>query len=61
VFIVQVLKVLCFDTDLQVFILKVDSWFAGALAEFVALLIFLPVGFAVSVEGKELDDRTNIS
>ena len=32
-FILEVLKVLCFDTLLQVFILKVDSGGTGGLAE----------------------------
>jgi len=41
VFILEVLKVLCFDTLSQVFILKVDSGLAGALAEFFALRILL--------------------
>ena len=44
-FILEVLKVLCFDTLLQVFILKVDSGLAGALAEFCALRILLDVIF----------------
>jgi hypothetical protein len=43
VFIPEGLKVLCFDTLLQVFILKVDSGIAGALAEFFALGILLQV------------------
>jgi hypothetical protein len=39
VFILEELKVLCFDTDLQVFILKVDSGMAGAVAGFFVLWI----------------------
>ena len=44
-FILEVLKVLCFDTLLQVFILKVDSLIAGALAEFFAASIVLRTDF----------------
>ena len=40
-FIVQVLKVLCFDTLLQVFILKVDSGIAGVRVEIFAASIVL--------------------
>jgi hypothetical protein len=52
VFILEGLKVLCFDTLLQVFILKVDSGLAGALAEFFALRILLQVIFPGNVGGK---------
>jgi hypothetical protein len=52
VFILKGLKVLCFDTLLQVFILKVDSGLAGALAEFFALRILLQVIFPGNVGGK---------
>jgi len=52
VFILEVLKVLCFDTLSQVFILKVDSGLAGALAEFFALRILLEVIFPKSVGRK---------
>ena len=51
-FILKGLKVLCFDTLLQVFILKVDSGIAGALAEFFALRILLEVIFPGNVGGK---------
>jgi hypothetical protein len=52
VFILEVLKVLCFDTLLQVFILKVDSGIAGALAEFLELRILLQAIFSENVGGK---------
>jgi hypothetical protein len=52
VFILEGLKVLCFDTLLQVFILKVDSGLACAFAEFFALRILLEVIFLESVGGK---------
>jgi len=52
VFILEGLKVLCFDTLLQVFILKVDSGMVDALAEFLRLSILLQVGFAANVGGK---------
>jgi len=52
VFILEVLKVLCFDTLLQVFILKVDSGIAGALAEFSGLRILLDVIFLENVRRK---------
>ncbi len=52
VFILKGVKVLCFDTLSQVFILKVDSGLAGALAEFFALRIFLQVIFPGNVGGK---------
>ena len=51
-FILEGLKVLCFDTLLQVFILKVDSGLAGALAEFFGLRIFLQAVFSGNVERK---------
>ena len=51
-FIVQVLKVLCFDTLLQVFILKVDSGIARALAEFFAPSIFRRTDFLGNAGGK---------
>ena len=51
-FILKVLKVLCFDTLSQVFILKVDSGLAGALAEFFALRIVLQVIFPGNVGRK---------
>ena len=51
-FILKGLKVLCFDTLLQVFILKVDSGIAGALAECFALRILLQVIFPGNVGGK---------
>ncbi len=51
-FILKGLKVLCFDTLLQVFILKADSGLAGALAEFFALRILLQVIFPGNVGGK---------
>jgi hypothetical protein len=54
VFILEVLKVLCFDTLLQVFILKVDSGLAGALAGFFVLRILLEVTFPGNVGGKEV-------
>ncbi len=44
-FILEVLKVLCFDTLSQVFILKVDSGLAGALAEFFGLRVLLEAIF----------------
>jgi hypothetical protein len=52
VFILKVLKVLCFDTLLQVFILKVDSGTAGALAEFLAAAILLQTVFLGNVGKK---------
>jgi hypothetical protein len=52
VFILEVLKVLCFDTLLQVFILKVDSGMAGALAEFFAVAMVLQTIFLGNVGGK---------
>src|SRR6266404_4708440 len=52
VFILKVLKVLCFDTLSQVFILKVDSGLAGALAEFFGLRVLLEVIFPKNVGGK---------
>jgi hypothetical protein len=52
VFILEGLKVLCFDTLLQVFILKVDSGTRGAPAEFRRLSILLQVGFAANAAGK---------
>jgi hypothetical protein len=52
VFIVQVLKVLCFDTLLQVFILKVDSGRAGGLAEFFAPSILFRAIFLGNVGRK---------
>jgi hypothetical protein len=52
VFILKGLKVLCFDTLLQVFILKVDSGMAGALAEFFALSVLLQAIFLGNVGGK---------
>jgi hypothetical protein len=45
VFILNGLKVLCFDTLLQVLILKVDSGIAGALAQFPGLRILLQAVF----------------
>ena len=41
-FILKVLKVICFDTLLQVFILKVDSGMTGALAQRLVGGIKLP-------------------
>jgi hypothetical protein len=52
VFILKIVKVLCFDTLLQVFILKVDSEIAGALAEFFAFSILLQAGFPGNAAGK---------
>jgi hypothetical protein len=52
VFILEKLKVLCFDTLLQVLILKVDSGIAGALARFLAVAILLPTIFLGNVGGK---------
>jgi hypothetical protein len=52
VFILKRLKVLCFDTLLQVFILKVDSGIVGALAEFFALRFLLEVIFPGNAGGK---------
>jgi len=52
VFILEGLKVLCFDTLLQVLILKVDSGIAGALARFLAVAILLPTIFFGNVGGK---------
>jgi len=54
VFILEGLKVLCFDTLLQVLILKVDSGLAGDLAEFFALSILLPTIFLGNAGGKGL-------
>ena len=51
-FILEVLKVLCFDTLLQVFILKVDSGRAVALAEFFAASILLRAVFLGNAGGK---------
>ena len=51
-FILEGVKVLCFDALLQVFILKVDSGMAGALAEFFALAIVLRAIFLGNVGGK---------
>jgi hypothetical protein len=52
VFILKGLKVLCFDTLLQVFILKVDSGMAGALAQFFASSTLLQAIFLGNVGGK---------
>jgi hypothetical protein len=53
VFILKVLKVLCFDTLLQVFILKADSGTAGALAQFLfAAVILLQAVFLGNVGKK---------
>jgi len=52
VFILKVLKVLCFDTLLQVFILKVDSGLADALAEFFVLSSLFQTIFLGNVGGK---------
>jgi hypothetical protein len=52
VLILKVLKVLCFDTLLQVLILKVDSGTAGALAEFLAATILLQADFLGSAARK---------
>jgi hypothetical protein len=52
VFILKGDKVLCFDTLLQVLILKVDSGAVGALAQFVALSILLGAIFLENVGGK---------
>jgi hypothetical protein len=52
VFILEGLKVLCFDTLLQVFILKVDTGEPDALAEFFTVSIVLQPGFRGSVGGK---------
>jgi hypothetical protein len=52
VFILKGDKVLCFDTLLQVLILKVDSGTVGALAQFVALSILLGAIFLENVGGK---------
>ena len=51
-FILEGVKVLCFDTLLQVFILKVDSGMAGALAEFLALAMVLQTIFLGNVGRK---------
>ena len=51
-FILEGLKVLCFDTLLQVFILKADSGLAGVLGEFFALRTLLQVIFPGNVGGK---------
>ena len=51
-FILEELKVLCFDTLLQVLILKVDSGIAGALARFLGVAILLPMIFLGNVGGK---------
>jgi hypothetical protein len=52
VFILKGLKVLCFDTLLQVFILKVDSGGAGVLAAILGVWIVLRAGFPGNVGGK---------
>jgi hypothetical protein len=52
VFILKGVKVLCFDTLLQVFILKVDSGLAGARAEFFALSLLFQTIFLGNVGGK---------
>jgi hypothetical protein len=52
VFILQIVKVLCFDTLLQVLILKGDSGIAGALAEFFGPSISLQTIFLGNVGGK---------
>jgi hypothetical protein len=52
VFILKGDKVLCFHTLLQVLILKVDSGIAGALAQFLALLILLQTIFLGNVGRK---------
>ena len=51
-FILEGLKVLCFDTLLQVLILKLDSGMAGALAQFPALSILLQTIFPGNVGRK---------
>ena len=51
-FILEGVKVLCFDTLLQVLILKVDSGSVGALAQFPALSILLQAIFLGNVGGK---------
>ena len=51
-FILEGLKVLCFDTLLQVFILKVDSEIAGALAEFFGFSILMQAVFPGNDGGK---------
>ena len=51
-FILKGLKVLCFDTLLQVFILKVDIGTVGAIAELLALSILLRVHFLGNAGGK---------
>jgi hypothetical protein len=61
VFILEELQVLCFDTLLQVLILKVDSGIAGALAKFFALSILLQVGFAGNVGGKGVNGLAGYS
>jgi hypothetical protein len=45
-------KVLCFDTLLQVLILKVDSGTEGALAQFLALSVLLQTIFLGNVGRK---------
>jgi hypothetical protein len=52
VFILEGLKVLCFDTLSQVFILKVDSGIAGALAKFFELRILLQAVLSGNVARK---------
>jgi hypothetical protein len=61
VFILEGLKVLCFDTLLQVLILKADSVIAGALAEFFALSILCGWFLPEMWEGKELGGWLGIS
>jgi hypothetical protein len=55
VFILKGLKVLCFDTLLQVFILKVDSGIAGALVKSFALSILLQTIFPGNVGRKGVE------
>ncbi|HXN54100.1 MAG TPA: hypothetical protein VN943_19380, partial [Candidatus Acidoferrum sp.] len=51
-FILEGLKVLCFDTLLQVLILKGDSGIPGALAQFFVPSILLQAIFPANVGGK---------
>ena len=51
-FIVQVLKVLCFDTLLQVLILKVDRRTVDACAEIFAASLVLRADFLGNAAGK---------
>ena len=51
-FILKTVKVLCFDTLLQVFILKVVSGMAGARAQFLAAAIVLQAVSLGNVGGK---------